>query len=114
MQFCYSVMIFFQGYRVYNTWMGDPIKLVLLEKVLQVTKRENLIAKAAQTGEYLMKNLLEVQKQHAGLVGRSRGRGTFIAFDVLQNKRESFIGKMLQKGTVIRNKPFGSFQVDMY
>ena len=78
--------------------MGDPIKLVMLEKVLDVIKREKLIKKVNQTGEYLMGHLQKLEKANPGLIEKSRGRGTFIAFDILQNKREQFQKQMMQKG----------------
>ena len=50
-----------QGYRIYNTWMGDPSKIVLLEEVLRVIHRENLVEAASDTGSYLLQGLLQLQ-----------------------------------------------------
>lgn len=70
-----------QAYRVFNTWMGDPSKLILLEQVIAVIQKENLLAKIEQTGSRLQKGLHELQAKFHGLVSNVRGRGTFCALD---------------------------------
>ena len=93
----------FQGYRVYNTWMGEPIKLVFLEKVLEVMRQQDLIAKASDTGNYLMNQLMTMEKSYPGLIGATRGKGMFIAFDIFQDKREKLVRELLQKGRQLIN-----------
>jgi 4-aminobutyrate aminotransferase/(S)-3-amino-2-methylpropionate transaminase len=39
-----------EGYRIFNTWMGEPSKVVLLEKVIDVIKRDKLIENVKVTG----------------------------------------------------------------
>ena len=87
-----------QGYRVYNTWMGEPIKLIFLEKILQVVEQQQLIAKAAETGNYLTNQLMELEKMYPSILGSTRGKGMFIAFDIFENKREKLVKEMLHKG----------------
>jgi 4-aminobutyrate aminotransferase/(S)-3-amino-2-methylpropionate transaminase len=70
-----------QGYRVFNTWMGDPSKLILLEQVINVIQSENLLGKIEQTGAKLQKGLINLQDQYKGLLKNVRGRGTFCAMD---------------------------------
>lgn len=69
------------GYRVFNTWMGDPSKLILLEKVISVIKEENLLDKIDSVGQKLLQGLFELQSQYSGLIKNSRGKGTFCAID---------------------------------
>lgn len=40
-----------EGYRIFNTWMGEPSKILLLEKVVQVVQRDNLLENAQITGQ---------------------------------------------------------------
>jgi 4-aminobutyrate aminotransferase / (S)-3-amino-2-methylpropionate transaminase len=39
-----------EGYRIFNTWMGEPSKVILLENVIEVIQRDNLLANAQVTG----------------------------------------------------------------
>lgn len=39
-----------EGYRIFNTWMGEPSKVVLLEKVIEVIKRDKLMDNVKTTG----------------------------------------------------------------
>lgn len=68
-------------YRIFNTWLGDPSKLVLLQEVVKEIKKENLLSKIAQTGEHLLKGLERAQSQFPNLVLNARGKGTFCAID---------------------------------
>lgn len=70
-----------EGYRIYNTWMGDPSKLILLEEVLHVIREDNLIANVQDVGQYLMQGLLELQRLYPGGMMNVRGLGTFCAVD---------------------------------
>lgn len=70
-----------QGYRVFNTWMGDPSKLILLEQVINVIHSENLISSIEETGVRLQKGLTDLQNKFKGLLNNVRGRGTFCAMD---------------------------------
>lgn len=70
-----------QPYRVFNTWMGDPSKLILLEKVIDVIQKENLVGKIEATGLQLQQGLRQLQSKYSGLVSNARGKGTFCAID---------------------------------
>ncbi|CAD6194491.1 unnamed protein product [Caenorhabditis auriculariae] len=71
-----------EGYRIYNTWCGDPTKLYLLEKVVEVIQRDNLIEKTKSVGEKFQKALAELQASHSSKLSQARGRGTFAAIDL--------------------------------
>ena len=40
--------------------MGDPSKIVLLDEVLRVVREEDLVSQAKVTGDYLLKNLVQL------------------------------------------------------
>ncbi len=40
-----------QAYRVFNTWCGDPGKLVLLDAVLKTIKKDGLLENTKKAGE---------------------------------------------------------------
>lgn len=50
-----------QGYRIFNTWMGDPSKNLFLSEVLNVIRRENLLEEVTRCGKALLQGLYELQ-----------------------------------------------------
>ena len=43
--------------RIFNTWVGEPSKLVLLEAVLDTIVKDKLLTKVSEVGEEMMKGL---------------------------------------------------------
>ncbi|XP_043676373.1 4-aminobutyrate aminotransferase, mitochondrial [Vespula pensylvanica] len=88
-----------QSYRVFNTWMGDPSKLILLEVVLDTIIKENLLKQVNRVGNYMLKELNTLQNEHSTIMNSVRGRGTFIAFNCeTSERRDALIKKLLAKG----------------
>lgn len=88
-----------QGYRIFNTWVGDPSKIVLLEEVVNVIRRDRLLEKVKVTGDHLMSGLKEAQKKYPSLVSRARGLGTFCSFDMPDGAtRDKVIYQLRQRG----------------
>ncbi|KAH9519756.1 hypothetical protein Btru_070833 [Bulinus truncatus] len=91
-----------EAYRIYNTWIGDPSKLVLLEKVVEEIKENRLIDNAAKVGQALLNGLLELQSLYPGLLKNARGLGLMCAVDVpTTEKRDEIIHKLRNKGVNI-------------
>lgn len=44
--------------------MGEPTKLVVLEKVVEIIKRDKLVNHTKEVGEYLQKRLKELETNH--------------------------------------------------
>ncbi|XP_013784435.1 4-aminobutyrate aminotransferase, mitochondrial-like [Limulus polyphemus] len=70
-----------EAYRIYNTWLGDPAKLILLKEVIKVVKKEDLLTNIATAGSQLLKGLQQFEQKHSHLIFNARGRGTFCALD---------------------------------
>lgn len=70
-----------QGYRIFNTWMGDATKLVLFKAVLETIEKENLQAVVRETAQQLTWILTEAASNYPKYVRNIRGAGTIIAFD---------------------------------
>ncbi|XP_011256388.2 4-aminobutyrate aminotransferase, mitochondrial isoform X1 [Camponotus floridanus] len=88
-----------QSYRVFNTWMGDPSKVILLEAILEIIKRENLLDRVIRVGDYMLKHLMDIQKEHSSIISSMRGRGTFIAFNCTSPEmRDTIIKRFTVKG----------------
>ena len=78
-------------YRQFNTWMGDPSRVILFRAIIDEIQRLNLVENAAGTGAYLHAGLERLQKQYPGeiLNLRGKGQGTFIAWD--SPRRDAFL-----------------------
>lgn len=87
------------GFRVFNTWMGDPSKVILLEAVLETIKNEKLLERVTRVGEYTLKQLMSLQNEFSSIINSVRGRGTFIAFNCATPElRDQIIKQLLTKG----------------
>lgn len=88
-----------QSYRVFNTWMGDPSKIILLEAVLETIRKENLLHRVTTVGDYMLKQLTSLQNEFSTIINSIRGRGTFIAFNCVSPElRDAIVKKLLSKG----------------
>lgn len=88
-----------EGYRIYNTWVGDPTKLFLLEKVIAVVKRDNLIQKAGDLGQVFQKNLSQLESTYKDKLTQARGLGTFAAIDLPSAAlRDKLVDKAIANG----------------
>ncbi|XP_063286294.1 4-aminobutyrate aminotransferase, mitochondrial-like [Pelobates fuscus] len=89
-------------YRIFNTWLGDPSKTILLAEVLNVIKRDDLLNNAVLAGKVLLDGLLELQIHYSHIVSRVRGRGTFCSFDTPDDAtRTKLIFQARNKGVVL-------------
>ncbi|XP_044267936.1 4-aminobutyrate aminotransferase, mitochondrial-like [Tribolium madens] len=88
-----------QPSRVFNTWMGDPGKLIILETVIKVIKEQKLLENVLHTGTMLKIGLLELEKEFCYYVNSTRGRGTFLAINATDsNLRDEILTKLKAKG----------------
>jgi len=91
-----------KGYQIFNTWMGDPHKLVQLEAVHEVIRKENLLERVAETGDYIHQGLLGLEQKFPKMMRNSRGKGTFRAFDTSDPRHQVIlIEKLRSKGILI-------------
>uniref|UniRef100_A0A8C4ZYA4 4-aminobutyrate aminotransferase n=1 Tax=Gadus morhua TaxID=8049 RepID=A0A8C4ZYA4_GADMO len=89
-------------YRIFNTWMGDPSKNLLLAEVLNVIRQENLLAEVTRTGKALLGGLYELQAKYPNLLSRARGQGTFCAIDVCKaSVRDKLILQARDNGVIL-------------
>lgn len=88
-----------EPYRIFNTWMGDPGKIILLEEILKVIQEEQLLANVAIAGKVLKDGLLNLEKEFPNLLNSTRGRGTFLAVNASNTKvRDSIVNSLKQHG----------------
>jgi len=103
-----------QGYRIFNTWVGDPGKLILLDAVLKTIKKDNLLDNTVKAGDVLLQGLKDAQVKFPGLVHSARGLGTFCAIDAdTPARRDQILSDLRKEGvncggcgpTAIRLRP---------
>jgi len=68
------------GYRIFNTWMGDGIRVRQLEEVANIIQDENLLSNTREAGKDLM-NCLHSHATAGAPLENIRGEGTLIACD---------------------------------
>lgn len=89
-------------YRIYNTWMGDPAKLLMLKAVLEVVESEGLIESTARTGATLYKGLEQIVAANPDKLFNLRGSGTMLAFDSVSTEaRGALLNELRARGLLI-------------
>ncbi|XP_050507253.1 4-aminobutyrate aminotransferase [Diabrotica virgifera virgifera] len=87
-----------QTYRIYNTWMGDPSKLLLLESYLKVVKQQNLLDQVNTVGAKLKAGLHQCQNEFP-ILNSVRGRGSFLAVNLETSAlRDKVVANLKKKG----------------
>ncbi|KAE8749650.1 hypothetical protein FOCC_FOCC003637 [Frankliniella occidentalis] len=86
-------------YRVFNTWMGDPGKVLLLQEVIKVIRRDELLSVVRAAGDVLYKGLRALETEFPHLLSATRGRGTFLAVNAPSGKvRDDLVARLRAKG----------------
>lgn len=88
-----------QSYRIFNTWVGDPGKVILLGAVLKAIKEQKLLDNTLKSGEALMKGLNELTAKYPGILNSPRGMGTLCAINCDTGaRRDQILGQFRNKG----------------
>lgn len=90
------------AYRVFNTWLGDPVRILYLEAIIEQIKKDNLIELNRNVGEYMLNVLKAYCSEYPDLINSARGLGTFQAFNgVTPEVRDKIISKLKNQGVLI-------------
>ncbi|XP_023302321.2 4-aminobutyrate aminotransferase, mitochondrial [Lucilia cuprina] len=88
-----------EAYRIFNTWMGEPAKILMLEQVIKTIKQENLLEQVNKSGKVLKSGLLDLEKEFPTIINSTRGRGTYLAFNCKNAQtRDDIINKFKMHG----------------
>jgi len=110
-----------QGARVFNTWVGEPSKLIILNAVLETIRRDSLLEQVTRVGQTMQEGMLELSARYPSIFANYRAKGTFAAFDCdTAGTRDSLIGEMRKEGvhlgvcgeTTVRFRPSLTFNED--
>ncbi|KAJ8959961.1 hypothetical protein NQ318_009394 [Aromia moschata] len=108
-----------QPYRIFNTWLGDPGKIFLLEAFIKVLREQNLLEQVNKTGERLKSGIFQLEKEFPALLNSTRGRGSFLAVNASTHQlRDDILERLKKKGIIsggcgdhsIRLRPSLTFQ----
>lgn len=91
-------------YRIFNTWAGDPSKLIMLEKVIECVQAQNLLSLVTRSGICLVNGLHELQAEFPDYLCNVRGRGTMVAFTCPTKEIRNLIHKKLLERGKYKNK----------
>jgi 4-aminobutyrate aminotransferase len=71
-----------------STFGGNPVSCAAALANIEFMERENLLAKATETGNYVMAKLHELQKQNP-LIGDVRGLGLMIGVELVKDQKKT-------------------------
>eukprot|EP00051_Salpingoeca_urceolata_P013718 m.173558 g.173558 ORF g.173558 m.173558 type:complete len:503 (+) comp17872_c0_seq2:1465-2973(+) len=69
-------------YQIFNTWMGDVLRVLQLETIIEVIRAEKLQRVVQEAGVVLLEGLQRLAQAHPGHLSAPRGIGTLCAIDV--------------------------------
>jgi len=104
--------------RIFNTWVGEPSKMVLLEAMLATIQRDQLLDRVTRVGAEMLAGLEDLQDRFPGLVHEARGLGTLCAINCRSTQtRDRVVSEMREHGvhlgvcgeTTVRLRPSLTF-----
>lgn len=88
-----------EALRIFNTWIGDPSKVILLEAVVKVIKQQNLLSRVNEVGKHLWSGLHDLEKKYPDVLSRIRGLGTYGSIDLPSTEsRDKVISQLRANG----------------
>uniref|UniRef100_A0A7S2R9Q8 4-aminobutyrate aminotransferase n=1 Tax=Mucochytrium quahogii TaxID=96639 RepID=A0A7S2R9Q8_9STRA len=69
-------------YQIFNTWMGDPSKIVQVEAVHKFMRENNILERVQAVGAYIGEGHETLQSLFPDRLNKARGVGTFRAIDL--------------------------------
>lgn len=90
-----------QSYRQFNTWCGDPARMIIAGAIAKEVLDNDLVSKVNETGDYLFAKLEKLQQTYPTKLQNLRGknRGCFIAWDLESaDARNQFLAEMKKNG----------------
>lgn len=93
--------VFKESSRINSTFGGNLVDMVRFKLILEVIEKEKLVAKAAETGKYLLQQIEKLVSEN-DFLSNPRGKGLLCAFDFnTEERRDAFIKKTLEHKLLI-------------
>jgi len=94
--------VFVESSRINSTWGGNLVDMVRGGQYLRVIARDGLVENAARVGEHALERLSALQKQMPGMLTNARGRGLYLAIDLVDpGKRPAFMKAVFDAGMLM-------------
>lgn len=94
--------VFHESSRINSTWGGNIVDMARFMMYLEVIDEENLVARAADQGEYLLQQIYTFQDAHSDVISNVRGKGLMCAFDLPNAEvRDKLMKAMWKEGALI-------------
>ncbi|EME27928.1 4-aminobutyrate aminotransferase, mitochondrial [Galdieria sulphuraria] len=91
-----------QPSRISNTWMGDPLRLLLCEKIIKEIESRQLLERVSNVGAFISLGLEQLSESYPETISNVRGLGTFLAFDSsTESIRDIILTKARNKGLLL-------------
>jgi 4-aminobutyrate aminotransferase/(S)-3-amino-2-methylpropionate transaminase len=74
-------VVYNEPYRVFNTWLGDPSKVILLEELVRTIWDMKLLDNARKTGAHILDGLTRLEGLYPDQLSQARGVGLYCAID---------------------------------
>ncbi|KAK0384264.1 hypothetical protein NLU13_8352 [Sarocladium strictum] len=93
-----SMLVPDKAYRQFNTWIGDPARVMMSRAVIREILDKNLVEQTARVGDVLYGELSKLADKYPEQIQnlRGKGQGTYIAFD--NKKAAEFVAAMKRLG----------------
>lgn len=88
-------------YRQFNTWCGDPARMLIAAQLGREIRDRKLVKQCAEVGDYLYGKLQDLSENHPDYFQNLRGkhRGTFIAWDLpTPHQRDQLLNDLRMQG----------------
>jgi L-lysine 6-transaminase len=93
--------------RINSTWGGGLVDMVRSRRLLEIIEADRLIAAAAETGGWFVKELQSLQDRHPALMSNARGRGLMCAFDLPNPETRERVVQAMRQGERVLILPCG-------
>lgn len=94
--------VFKTSSRINSTWGGNLVDMVRSRKNLEIIAEENLVENSRITGNYLLKNLQDLELEFPDLVSQSRGLGLLCSFDLPSPEiRKTFLSELYKNRMIM-------------
>jgi L-lysine 6-transaminase len=93
--------------RINSTWGGGLVDMVRSRRILEIIETDRLIAAAAETGGWFVKELQSLQDRHPALMSNARGRGLMCAFDLPNPETRERVVHAMRQGERVLILPCG-------
>ena len=75
--------------------MGEPLKLVMMNKIIEIVQRDRLLDNVNRVGQVLQDGFVHMEDITGGMVNSGRGRGLYTAFSVATPELQIVVKKYI-------------------